>query len=131
MKDPVPTFKTLVERIHSKYPDFAYIHVVEPDAYGEGSVAEGVVRSNDFVDEIRLPKPVIHAQGFERATALKAAEKEGVLVGFARAFIGNPDLVIKLEKDTPLIQPDYTKLFSQGADGYTDYPSAEAIAVGA
>ncbi|KZV59131.1 NADH:flavin oxidoreductase/NADH oxidase [Peniophora sp. CONT] len=131
MKDPVPTFKTLVERIHSKHPDLAYIHVVEPDAYGEGSVAEGVVRSNDFVDEIRLPKPVIHAQGYERATALKAAEKEGVLVGFARAFIGNPDLVVKLEKDTPLIQPDYTKLFTQGADGYVDYPSAEAIAVGA
>ena len=54
MKDPVPTFKTLVERINAKYPDFAYIHVVEPDAYGEGSVAPGVVRSNDFVDEIRL-----------------------------------------------------------------------------
>ncbi|KZV64371.1 FMN-linked oxidoreductase [Peniophora sp. CONT] len=131
MKDPVPTFKTLVERIHSKHPDLAYIHVVEPDAYGEGSVAEGVVRSNDFVDEIRLPKPVIHTQGYERAKALEAAEKEGVLVGFARAFIGNPDLVNKLEKDTPLIQPDYTKLFSQGPEGYTDYPSAEKIATAA
>ncbi|KZV64370.1 NADH:flavin oxidoreductase/NADH oxidase [Peniophora sp. CONT] len=131
MKDPVPTFKALVERIHSKHPDLAYIHVVEPDAYGEGSVAEGVVRSNDFVDSIRLPKPVIHAQDYDRAKALKATEKEGVLIGFARSFISNPDLVVKLQKDTPLIQPDYTKLFTQGADGYVDYPSAEAIAVGA
>ena len=131
MKDPVPTFKTLVERINTKYPNFAYIHVVEPDAYGEGSVAPGVVRSNDFVDEIRLPKPVIHTSGMERATALKAAEKEGVLVGFGRAFIGNPDLVVKLEKDTPLVQPDFTKLFTQGTDGYIDYPTAEKIATAA
>ncbi|VDB85545.1 unnamed protein product [Peniophora sp. CBMAI 1063] len=131
MKDPVPTFKTLVERINSKYPNFAYIHVVEPDAYGEGSVAEGVVRSNDFIDEIRLLKPVIHASGYDRASALKAAEKEGVLVGFARSFIGNPDLVVKLEKDTELVQPDYTKLFTQGPEGYIDYPSAEKIATAA
>ena len=131
MKDPIPTFKALVERIDTKYPNFAYIHVVEPDSYGEGRVAPGVVRSNDFADEIRLPKPVIHTSGMDRATAITAAEKEGVLVGFGRAFIGNPDLVVKLENNIPLVQPDLTKSFTQGPEGYIDYPTAEKIATAA
>lgn len=34
MDDPKPTFKYLVESIKELYPDFAYIHVVDPRAEG-------------------------------------------------------------------------------------------------
>lgn len=34
MEDPKPTFKYLVERIKELYPDFAYIHIVDPRAEG-------------------------------------------------------------------------------------------------
>ena len=32
MKDPVPTFKALVEKINAKHPDLAYIHTVSANA---------------------------------------------------------------------------------------------------
>ena len=34
MEDPRPTFRYLVECIRERYPDFAYIHVVDPRAEG-------------------------------------------------------------------------------------------------
>ena len=34
MKDPIPTFSYLVSEIAKRYPDLAYIHVVEPRVAG-------------------------------------------------------------------------------------------------
>lgn len=34
MKDPIPTFSYLVSEIAKRYPDLAYIHVVEPRVTG-------------------------------------------------------------------------------------------------
>lgn len=34
MKDPIPTFTYLVSKIAEKYPDFAYLHLVEPGITG-------------------------------------------------------------------------------------------------
>lgn len=42
MKDPVPTFKALVERIDSKYKGLAYIHIIEPDLQYPPPAAPGV-----------------------------------------------------------------------------------------
>ena len=54
MDDPKPTFKYLVERIKDLYPDFAYIHVVDPRAEGNrdripdpGEVSNVMARKND------------------------------------------------------------------------------------
>ncbi|KAI0032139.1 hypothetical protein K488DRAFT_70890 [Vararia minispora EC-137] len=128
MPDPLPTFDTLVKKLDAKYPGLAYIHVVDPDEYGVGAVAPGVVRSNDFVDAVRLPRPVIHAGFFNRESAIKAADaKEGVLVGFARSFISNPDLPRKLKDGLELAQPDYSKLYFGNHEGYTDYPFATEV----
>ena len=124
MADPIPTYKALIERINKKYPDLAYIHVVEP-IEGRVASAPGIERSNKFIDDTRLPEPVIHAAEFNADTARAATEKDGVLVGFGRMFISNPDLPVRLQTGIPLARPDHTKLFTHGAEGYTDYPSAD------
>ena len=46
MKDPIPTFSYLVSEIAKRYPDFAYLHVIEPRVSGgisEREVPEGEV----------------------------------------------------------------------------------------
>ena len=44
-------------------------------------------------------------------------------VAFGRAFIANPDLVRRLREDVSLNSWDASSFYSDGAKGYTDYPS--------
>ncbi|PXA86136.1 alkene reductase [Nostoc sp. 3335mG] len=50
-------------------------------------------------------------------------------IAFGRPFIGNPDFVTRAAKGLPLAAPDMSTLYSQGPEGYTDYPvAAETVA---
>jgi hypothetical protein len=62
MPDPLPTFTEVVKRIRVGYPDFAYLHVIEPTTHHRPD-----------------------RKG--RDSAIDAVEKEGGLVSFARHFI--------------------------------------------
>jgi 2,4-dienoyl-CoA reductase-like NADH-dependent reductase (Old Yellow Enzyme family) len=44
-------------------------------------------------------------------------------ISFGRYFIAHPDLVDRLRAGAPLSQPQAETLYSQGAEGYTDYPT--------
>ncbi len=44
------------------------------------------------------------------------------ITAFGRAFLANPDYVNRIEKNAPLNTPDFSKAYSLGAEGYTDYP---------
>ena len=45
------------------------------------------------------------------------------LLAFGRAYLANPDLDKRIEKDAPLNQPDYKTLYTPGKEGLTDYPT--------
>ncbi|GAB4021497.1 alkene reductase [Spirosoma koreense] len=45
------------------------------------------------------------------------------LVAFGRSFLANPDLAERIAVQAELNQPDYTTLYTPGAQGYTDYPT--------
>lgn len=45
-------------------------------------------------------------------------------ISFGRPFIANPDLPYRIQHGLPLATPTMTTWYSQGAEGYTDYPSA-------
>ncbi len=49
----------------------------------------------------------------------------GAALSFARHFIGNPDLVRRLRESHPLARFDRKTLYTPGAAGYTNYPSAD------
>jgi 2,4-dienoyl-CoA reductase-like NADH-dependent reductase (Old Yellow Enzyme family) len=49
-------------------------------------------------------------------------------IAFGRPFISNPDLPERLKKNLPLQQANMETWYSQGVEGYTDYPALTAQA---
>ena len=92
MKDPLPTFATLIERVRDAHPTFGYIHVVEPrvDGINDSDLTnENRTQSNEVLRKIWGDRPYIAAGGVDRAAAIKMVEKYGGLVAFGRHFIAN------------------------------------------
>jgi 2,4-dienoyl-CoA reductase-like NADH-dependent reductase (Old Yellow Enzyme family) len=52
-------------------------------------------------------------------------------ISFGRPFIGNPDLVERLQTGAPLATDDMATWYSQGPEGYVDYPVLEEVAAAA
>jgi N-ethylmaleimide reductase len=44
-------------------------------------------------------------------------------ISFGRPYISNPDLVARLRTGAPVAPDDFRTWYSQGAEGYTDYPA--------
>jgi N-ethylmaleimide reductase len=60
---------------------------------------------------------------FTKETAEKALlDNEADLIAFGRDFIANPDLVDRFKNNWPLEERDRTNWYTQGEEGYTDYP---------
>lgn len=67
----------------------------------------------------------IASGGFNGESAEEALNAgQGDLVAFGRPFIGNPDLVRRLQENLPLVQPDQNTWYTPGPVGYSDYPAA-------
>jgi hypothetical protein len=49
-------------------------------------------------------------------------------IAFGRPFIANPDLVERLRTDAPLAKDDAKTWYTDGPEGYTDYPALEPVA---
>ena len=49
-------------------------------------------------------------------------------IAFGRPFISNPDLVERLRADAPLAPDNMKTWYSQGPEGYVDYPALETAA---
>ncbi|KAJ6453559.1 FMN-linked oxidoreductase, partial [Mycena sanguinolenta] len=131
MADPVPTFSYIISEIKRRFPDFAYIHLIEPRIAAHEDVdksAENAMQSNDFLRDIWGDRPLISGGGFSRETALELTDKhKNALVAFGRHFIANPDLPLRLEKNIPLHPYDRATFYLPGLDaptGYTDQPFA-------
>lgn len=98
MTNPVPQYTHLISTIRDLYPDFAYLHVVEPrvDGSAERTVRETVpvnqLEQRDTLHALWAPKPLISAGGYDRELGLDAAQKAGQLVAYGRLFISNVSL---------------------------------------
>lgn len=92
MKDPEPTFTYLIAKIRDLYPNFSYLHVIEPRIVGDVDVQADPGfshESNDFLRDIWLPRPFISAGGYTAQSAAQLADKTGELIAFGRLFIAN------------------------------------------
>ncbi|KAJ7857041.1 hypothetical protein B0H13DRAFT_2077808 [Mycena leptocephala] len=125
--NPKPTYTHLVAQLRDRYPDFAYLHVVEPRVDGAETVE--VIKdgySNDFIRDIWGGR-LISAGGYTRETAIAAAEDKGDLIAFARPYVANPDLPYRLLHGIALAIGNRALYYAPGSidpRGYTDYPFA-------
>jgi len=73
--------------------------------------------------------PLILNQDYTRDEAMADVESgraDGI--AFGRPFIANPDLVARLRADAPLAKDDQRTWYTDGPEGYIDYPALETVA---
>ncbi|KAF8270079.1 putative NADPH2 dehydrogenase chain OYE2 [Lactarius quietus] len=113
MKDPLPTFTTLIER-----PRLDGTIDLEPSD-------ENRTQSNEVLRKAWGDRPYIAAGGLDGPTASKMVERYGGLVAFGRHFISNPDLPLRLKEGLSLTRYNRDTFYAaEAAAGYIDYPFA-------
>ncbi len=69
--------------------------------------------------------PIILNTDYDKAKAQQALDDgQADAIGFGRAFISNPDLPYRLANDIPLTPDEIATWYTQGPEGYLDYPAA-------
>jgi N-ethylmaleimide reductase len=79
----------------------------------------------DLLDLVRrlFDGTVIAGGGLSRRSAIRQlADQVMDLASFGQAFIANPDLVERYRNGWTLTRPDPDTYYSQGREGYVDYP---------
>jgi 2,4-dienoyl-CoA reductase-like NADH-dependent reductase (Old Yellow Enzyme family) len=77
----------------------------------------------------RFPGPLVLNSDYGRDGAEAAiGEERADAISFGRPFISNPDLVTRLEQGIALAPDVQATWYSQGPEGYADYPQAEPVA---
>lgn len=114
--DPVALISYLSERLNQY--DLAYLHVMRADFFGQQqadviSPAAKIYQGNLMVNMGYSP---------EEAAQTIAANTAQV-VAFGTGFLANPDLPARVKQGATLNSPDQNTFYSQGAEGYTDYPT--------
>ncbi|KAJ6490754.1 NADH:flavin oxidoreductase/NADH oxidase [Mycena vitilis] len=133
LDNPKPTYAHFATQLRDRFPELAYLHVVEPRVDGNETlkvIKEG--SSNDFIRDIWGSRRLISAGGYTRETALATAEEKGDLIAFARPYLANPDLPYRLLHGIPLTIGDRAFYYVHGSvdpKGYTDYSFAAPAVV--
>lgn len=111
--DPAATFGPFVKAADAL--SLAYLHVVDM-----------ALPELDTLDLLRtnFSGPIVtnnNLKADSAAALLDAGRAEAV--SFGRAFIANPDLVERIAAGAPWAKPDYSRLYTGEAQGFTDYPA--------
>jgi len=120
--NPQALFNYVAEQLSGK--GLAYLHIIEGDTSGVP------VPPFDYKNLKRLFGGLVIANnGFDKARANKAiSEGRADLIAFGKPFIANPDLVIRLFLDAPLMPVHPETLYGGSEQGYTDYPILRGVA---
>jgi N-ethylmaleimide reductase len=109
-----------------------YLHLVDHASMGAPAVPAATV---DTV-RAKFTNTLILSGGYNTVAAIDEALASGRadLVAIGRPFLGNPDLVERLENNQPLADFDPATLYAPGPngfqDGYTTYPTADGQPAG-
>lgn len=94
----------------------AFLHIIQMPQLGVDcqALARPFFKDNVIINE-----------SYNQEKATKAlAEGLAEAVSFGRYYISNPDLVRRFREGLPLAKFDVLTLYTPGAKGYTDYPTA-------
>lgn len=119
--NPMKLFSYLVTQLNQY--NIAYIHCIEGSTIGPRDIP------NDFsfktLRELFKGK-YIGNNGYDLSLALEARKNNlADFICFGRAFIGNPDLVKRLQIGAPLTDAPKESWYGGGAHGYIDWPFLE------
>lgn len=109
--DPIATYTHVVRELSKR--GIAYLQIgnygMEWDVYGTlRPLFEG---------------PAMFVAGFTRQTAAATiASGSADMIAFGQAYISNPDLAERYRDGLDITRPDIATYYTQGAEGYTDYP---------
>lgn len=126
MEDPYPTFTYITGQIRELYPGLGYVHFVEGDPT-KGDSTDFARQIWSSPGEERKRSIFISCKGYTPETAAKVVTEKGGAVAFATSFIGNPDLVARIQYGLPLTIHDRKTVYLNGPkayQGYTDYATA-------
>ena len=120
---PYASVTYMIEEMN-KY-NLAYVHMVEPRVTGNTDVEEDPDKT--LMPFRNVCKTVfIAAGGYEGSSARQSLnEKRCDAVAFGRRFLANPDFVHRVKIGAPLNEYDRSTFYSQGPEGYIDYPTLE------
>ncbi len=124
--DPVPLF-TAAAALLSEI-GIGFLELREPGAEGTFGRTD-VPRLSPEIRKV-FAGPLVLNSDYFTAEAAQAAIDSGVAdaISFGRAFLANPDLPERLRTGAALNEGNYKTWYSQGPEGYTDYPALEAVA---
>ncbi len=107
--------------------DIAFLELREPPANGTFGSTD-VPRQSPAIRKV-FPGPLVLNSDYDTASA-QAALDSGVAdaISFGRPFIGNPDLPARLASGATLNSDAMATWYSQGDEGYIDYPALEVVA---
>lgn len=123
-EDTIPTFDYIVEQLN-RY-SLAYVHLTEAS-----SANKDVPHIEPQVAKRYRAKysgNLIINGGFKQETGNQViADGDADMVAFGVPFIGNPDLVERFAQNAELQQPDPSKFYAPGPEGYVDYPTLAEV----
>ena len=124
--NPKPLF-TAAAKILSDI-GIGFLELREPGAEGSFGRTD-VPKLSPAIREV-FDGPLVVNSDYFTVEAAQAVLDAGVAdaVSFGRAFLANPDLPERLRTGAPLNEGNYRTWYSQGPEGYTDYPALESVA---
>jgi N-ethylmaleimide reductase len=119
--DPQALFNYVAEQLSRK--DLAYLHIIEGDTGGVPVPPFDYMKLKTLFGGV-----VIANNGFDKVRANEAlTEGRADLIAFGKPFIANPDLVIRLFLDAPLMPANRETFYGGTEQGYTDYPILRVV----
>ena len=118
--DPEPLFVAAAETLAEI--GIAFLELREPGPEGTFGVSE----VDPIAPAIRkvFDAPLVLNSDYTHGAAEDALEAgQADAISFGRPFIANPDLPARLAAGAPLNADDQATWYSQGPEGYTDYPA--------
>ena len=119
--DPVPLFTAAAAELDRI--GIAFLELREPPPHGTFGASTVPPLSPDIRKV--FAGPLVLNSDFDQSRAEQALQAgEADAVAFGRPFISNPDLVRRFREGLPLAADDMRTWYSQGPEGYVDYPAA-------
>lgn len=113
------TFRRAAQMLNAY--QLAYLHVLETQPSQESKMEY-------LTPSIRqeYQGTLIVNGGYDKNRATNAINKNlADAVSFGMPFIANPDLVERYQEDAPLSKPDSEFFYTEGSQGYNDYPKLD------